>query len=109
MGSVHRLRIAVDRPAIEAFCDRWRICALSFFGSVLTDRFAEGSDVDVLVRFDEDAGWSLMDVVTMQDELAKILGHDVDIIERPALERDPNWIRRDEILSNAQEYLVVAR
>jgi len=44
--------------------------------------------VGVLVRFAEDAGWSLSDWVDMMDELKAIFGRDVDLVEREAL-RNP--------------------
>lgn len=100
------LPIPADRAKIEAFCVRWKIVEFGFYGSVLSDRFGAESDVDVLVEFDSDAGWSLMDHVRMEDELAEILGREVDMAVRSAIEADPNWIRRKEILASAETYLV---
>ncbi|MEX2394694.1 MAG: nucleotidyltransferase domain-containing protein [Actinomycetota bacterium] len=100
------LRLEVDRRSIEDLCARWNILEFAFFGSVLTDAFGPASDVDVLVEFDEDARWSLLDLVEMKDELVRILGRPVDIVERRALIDDPNWIRRNEILQTAEPYIV---
>ncbi len=87
---------------MEAFCKRWMVGELSFFGSVLRDDFGPESDVDVLVSFEPAARPSLLDHVAMKDELAEILGRPVDLVTRPAVERSRNSIRRDAILSSSE-------
>ncbi len=89
--------VSVPRQQLVDFCRRWKVTELSFFGSVMRDDFRPDSDVDVLVTFDADAGWSLLDLVTMQDELASILGRKVDLLEEAAL-RNP--YRRSTILQS---------
>lgn len=87
---------------IEAFCRRWKIVELSVFGSVLRDDFRPESDVDLLARFAPDAGWSLFDHARMERELEDLLGREVDLVSRSAVERSPNWIRREQILGTAK-------
>ena len=94
--------LVLDLAPILAFCQRWRITELAFFGSVLRADFRPDSDVDVLVTFAEDAPWSLLDEVQMVDELESIVGRTVDLVSRQAVEASPNWIRRRSILENAQ-------
>jgi hypothetical protein len=96
--------LKVDREALAAFCRRWCIAELAFFGSVLRDDFGPESDVDALVTPGPEAGWSLLDHVTMEDELSSILGRKAEFVTRSALERSTNWIRRDAILSTAIPY-----
>ncbi len=48
-------RIDISRERLADFCRRHHIRKLSFFGSVLRDDFAPGSDVDVLVEFERGA------------------------------------------------------
>ncbi|HET9228238.1 MAG TPA: nucleotidyltransferase family protein [Thermoanaerobaculia bacterium] len=93
------LPIQLPEAEIERFCRRWKISELSLFGSVLRDEFRPDSDVDVLVSFGPDARWSLFDVVRMEEELQEILGRKVDLVERVAVERSENYIRRKSILS----------
>lgn len=101
------IALPLDRKAIEAFCRKWRITELSLFGSVLRpDDFRDDSDVDVLVTFDEAAPWSLFDLVEMQDELKAIVGRDVDLVEKVAVERSPNYIRRRSILESQRTFYV---
>jgi predicted nucleotidyltransferase len=94
MSSIQNLE--PDRQ-IADFCRKWRVRELSLFGSALRDDFRAESDVDVLVSFDPRAEWSLLDLVAMQEELAALMGRDVDLVEEEAL-RNP--YRRAAILSS---------
>ena len=91
--------ITIPADALEAFCPKWRVRELALFGSVLRDDFGPDSDVDVLISFDEDAPWSLWDLIAMQDELAELFGRPVDLVEREGL-RNP--FRRRRILETRQ-------
>lgn len=92
-------RIDIDRERIAAFCSKWRITEFGLFGSVLREDFGPESDIDVLVTFSDDAPWSLLDIVTMRDELAGMLHRPVDIVEKKAL---VNPYRRRRILSSCE-------
>ncbi|MBM3330028.1 MAG: nucleotidyltransferase family protein [Calditrichaeota bacterium] len=100
------LRLPIDRDRVEAYCRKWKIVELAFFGSVLRDDFRPDSDVDVLVRFAEGSRWSLLDVVRAENELSEIVGRDVDLVERKAVEMNAHKTRNKHILGNMQEYYV---
>jgi predicted nucleotidyltransferase len=93
-------KINLPETEIGQFCRRWQISDLSLFGSVLRDDFRSDSDVDVLVTFAPESRWSLFDMVRMQKELETILGREVDLVERKAVEESENYIRRKRILSD---------
>lgn len=99
-------QIQVDKERITEFCRKYRIRSMSFFGSVLREDFGADSDVDVMVSFNEDAHWSLLDLVNMQEELAGILGREVDLVEREAIEASENYIRRRHILQTEEPIYV---
>ncbi len=67
---------------------------------MLRDDFRPDSDIDVLVTFAPNPGWSLFDLVHMEDELEVMFGREVDLVERPTVERSENYIRRRNILSS---------
>ncbi len=102
-----RPKIEIPQQQIADFCRRHRIRQMSLFGSALRDDFAAGSDIDVLVSFALDARHSLFDMVAMQNELQAIFGREVDLVERSAVERSENYIRRKDILQN-QEIIYAA-
>ncbi len=89
-------KIEIPMDKIEAFCQKWKITEFSLFGSVLRDDFRPDSDVDVLVSFEENAGWDLMDWVDMIEELKVIFRREVDLVSKKGL-RNP--FRRHEILT----------
>jgi len=93
----------IPQAALSAFCERWQITEFALFGSALRDDFDPSrSDVDVLVTFAPDARWTLLDMVRMQDELTAIIGYEVDLVERQAIESSNNHIRRKAILNSAR-------
>lgn len=99
-------RIPIDRTKIADFCRKWKIKELALFGSVLREDFRPDSDVDVLVTFEEGAGWTLFDIVHVRNELGELMGREVDLVERRAVERSDNYIRRRHILGSAESLYV---
>ncbi len=98
------MNACIDTSAdeIAAFCERWQVAELALFGSVLRDDFGPESDVDVLVRFKPEARHTLLDMTRMEDELSRVLGRRADMVERAAVERSRNYIRREAILQSAE-------
>ncbi len=99
-------RLQFDTDKLIDFCKRHDIVELGLFGSVLRDDFRPDSDVDVLVTFSEGSRHGLFDVVHMQDELAELLGREVDLVEREAVEQSENYIRRQHILEHVERVYV---
>lgn len=97
-------KLDIEPAEIERFCQKWQVTELALFGSALRDDFRTNSDVDLLVSFAKDATWSLFDLVTMEDELSTLLGREVDLVERSALEHSENYIRRRHILASAEPF-----
>ncbi len=88
--------------AVADFCRRWHVEELALFGSVLGETFGPGSDVDVLVSFDEGARHTLLDLDDMERELGDMFGRKVDLVSRRGVEASKNLARRNSILSSAQ-------
>lgn len=84
---------------IAEFCRKWKVRRFSLFGSVLREDFGPDSDVDVLVSFQPDSTWDLLDMVDMRDELVTLFGREVDLVEEEGLQ---NPFRRSNILSTRQ-------
>lgn len=89
-------KIDIPMEKIIAFCQKWKVIEFSLFGSVLRDDFRPDSDVDVLVSFEESAGWDLYDWVDMIEELKVIFGREVDLVSKKGI-RNP--FRRHSILT----------
>ncbi len=95
-------QVSIRKDQLTAFCKRWQVTELALFGSVLRDDFRPESDVDVLVEFEKRARHTLLDIAQMENELSRMLGRDVDLIERTAVEQSRNYIRRKAILDSAE-------
>jgi predicted nucleotidyltransferase len=96
-------RIQVPRDRLAEFCRRNHIRRLALFGSVLRDDFTPGSDVDVLVEFEPGHTPGLA-FITIQDELADLLGRRVDLNTPACL--SPYF--RQEVLDEAEVLYVAA-
>jgi predicted nucleotidyltransferase len=97
-----KVRVSIPRKKLADFCRRWKVSELAFFGSVLRDDFRPNSDIDLLISFSPQAKNTLFDLVRMQNELKDIFGREVDLVERRAIEKSENYIRRKSILSNTK-------
>ncbi len=94
------IKIIIPKNQIEAFGKKWKVKELAIFGSVLRDDFNTlTSDIDVLITFLPNDNWG-WEIVEMKEELEQIFKHKVDLIEKSAVEKDSNPIRRQEILKN---------
>ena len=101
-----KVRLELPADALKEFCARHKIKSLALFGSVLREDFGPSSDIDVLVEYEDRARHDLWDHFYMQEELERMLGRHVDLINRQALEQSQNWIRRQAILESAQTVYV---
>jgi len=97
MNKQSKIDIPMDK--IRDFCRRWKITEFSLFGSVLRDDFRPDSDVDVMISFEESAGWDLYDIVDMKEELKALFSREVDLVEKGAI-RNP--FRRHSILTTKE-------
>jgi predicted nucleotidyltransferase len=92
----------LTEEALRELCRKWKIRRLALFGSALTGRLGPESDVDLLAEFEPGENWSLMDLARAEEEFGRLLGRKVDLVDRVALQRSANWIRRQAILSSAE-------
>lgn len=72
---------------------------MAIFGSALREDFGPESDLDLLVTFSEEARWTLFDWAEMIEELKKMTGRDIDLVDRESI-RNP--FRRRSILARME-------
>lgn len=94
----------IDPDSLSDFCHRWKISRLEVFGSVARGEERPDSDLDLLVTFEPDARWTLLDQVAMEDELAVRVGRRVEMVTRRAVESSRNPLRRRMILDEAEPF-----
>jgi hypothetical protein len=64
---------------LKNFCKVNSIKKLSLFGSYLHNEYNEESDVDLLVEFNDNTTYGLLDVARIERELSEIIGKKVDL------------------------------
>ncbi len=89
--------------AIADVCRKHDVEELSIFGSALRDDFGPESDIDFLVVFkNNDAGPWMGKFTDVEEDLSRVLGRRVDVVDRRGVEQSENYVRRRHILSSAQ-------
>ena len=93
--------LAELRTLLHTFCQKHGIRRLDIFGSSARGLVRAGSDVDLLVTFDESKRVSTGEVLEMAGEAEELVGVPVDFVLRQSLEESPNRFARDHILETA--------
>ncbi|MBR3626170.1 MAG: nucleotidyltransferase domain-containing protein [Bacteroidaceae bacterium] len=76
-------------PQINALCKKHKVNTLFVFGSILTDRFNDESDIDLLVDFKGiDLSKYVNNYFDFKDSLQNLLGRKIDLLEDKAI-RNP--------------------
>lgn len=80
--------IELNLQSIIALCRKYKVKSLAVFGSILTDRFNDKSDVDFLVDFgaiDHDKFDYVTNFFDFRYALEELLKRRIDLIEEKAL------------------------
>lgn len=96
--------IQARRDEVAVLCRRFGVVRLDVFGSAARgdDFDPDRSDADLLVTFAADREPGLAAFLDFKAAMEGLLGRRVDLVERPAVERSRNTIRRRNILNEAQ-------
>lgn len=71
---------------ITELCKTHRVVSLSVFGSILTPRFSEESDIDFVVEFEDGLAEDYADnYLSMHESLQHLLGREIDLLENKAI------------------------
>ena len=76
-----------NRDALEQVCRQYYVSKLYLFGSALTEKFSDDSDVDFLVIFQEniDLAYYADNYFDFTDSLEKIFGRKIDLQKDKAI------------------------
>jgi len=74
------------RSQIIELCDKHNVKELYLFGSVLTDRFNDSSDIDMLIQFNQVELLEYFDnYMDLKEKLEKMFNRQVDLVENQAV------------------------
>jgi predicted nucleotidyltransferase len=91
-------QIQIPETEITELCRRNGIRKLALFGSILTNRFSDASDVDVLVEFRPQERVGFFRLADVEAELSRLLGgRKVDL--RTPMDLSRHF--RDEVVQSA--------
>jgi predicted nucleotidyltransferase len=91
-------QIEIPEAQIDELCRREGIKKLALFGSVLTGRFSESSDLDVLVEFRPDTRVGFFRLADIEAELSRLFGGRKIDLRTPM---DLSRYFRDEVIRDA--------
>ena len=70
------------KPSLE---EKFEVKSIGIFGSYIRGEEKKGSDLDILVEFEESADLSLLDFIRLENHLSEELGVKVDLVEKGTL------------------------
>ena len=97
-GSMPVAQIQIPKAEINDLCRRNGVRKLALFGSVLTNRFSDASDVDVLVEFRPQERVGFFRLADLEAELSRLLGGRKVDVRTPM---DLSRYFRDEVVRSA--------
>ena len=99
-------QIIIDqRASLAALCRSYGVTRLDVFGSAArAENFdAARSDIDFLVSFTPELRNNLTAFLDFKGALEALIGRPVDLVERAAVETSRNYIRRRQIIAEAEQ------
>lgn len=92
---------SIPSERIAELCRRWKVRRLWLFGSCARGEQSLASDVDLLVEFLPDAGWSYFEIFDLEDEFSLLIGRTVDL--RTVREIETNPVVSEHVHSDRKE------
>lgn len=100
--------VSARRDAIAELCRRFHVRRLEVFGSAArgADFDAQRSDADFLIEFEPGQDPGMAGFMDLKQALEQAVGRPVDLVDRLAVERSRNYLRRRQILGEAEPVYV---
>jgi len=100
--------VSSKRDALAELSRRFHVRRLEVFGSAARgeDFDAQRSDADFLIEFEPGCDPGLAGFMDIKEALEQTVGRPVDLVDRLAVERSRNYIRRRQILREAEAVYV---
>ena len=93
--------IEINRNVISTLCENHQVKQLFLFGSILSDRFNNSSDIDMLVQFSNVELLEYFDnYMDLKEKFEKLLERPVDLVENQTI-KNPVFrkiVDRDKLL-----------
>lgn len=102
------MKLEYDHEELGRFCRIHGIQRMEAFGSALGDDFRPASDLDLLatLRPDVDVRLGILEWVSLKNDLERIFGRRVDLLDRQTVLKSRNPYRRTSILERTETLYV---
>jgi predicted nucleotidyltransferase len=78
--------IDVNKEKLTELCNKHKVKELYLFGSILTDKFNDSSDIDMLIQFHKIELLDYFDnYMDLKEELEQLFNRPVDLVENQAI------------------------
>ncbi len=100
--------VTAKLDALAELCRRFHVRRLEVFGSAARggDFDPARSDVDFLIEFEPGADPGMGGFLDVEEALEELVGRPVDLVDRLAVEQSRNYLRRRQILQDAEPVYV---
>lgn len=84
MKNIEEIKKKIEKlkPSLK---EKFKVKSIGIFGSYIRGEEKKGSDLDILIEFEESADLSLLDFIGLENYLSEELGVKVDLVEKSAL------------------------
>lgn len=81
--------VEINRDKLIELCEQHKVKELYLFGSILTDKFNDSSDIDMLIQFSQIDVLEYFDnYMDLKEALENLFQREVDLVENQAI-RNP--------------------
>ena len=96
--------VGSKRDALAELCRQFHVRRLEVFGSAARDADfdAQRSDADFLIEFEPSRDPGMAGFMDIKQAPEQAVGRSVELVDRPAVERSRNYLRRRHILGEAE-------
>jgi len=70
---------------IKKICEKYNVLRLSVFGSAVTEKFNDASDIDLLLELDNEISSNIIIYMKLKNELEDLFGHQIDLVMPKAI------------------------
>lgn len=84
VNTIEDIKRLLKKHRDELF-ERYKIKELGIFGSYVRGEQKKGSDIDILVEFDEDNVPDLLEFISIEEGIEKLLGKRVDLLRKDSI------------------------
>lgn len=100
--------VSTRLDALAKLSRRFHVRRLGMFGSAARgeDFDPTSSDIDFLIEFETDADPGMAGFLDVEAALQEVVGRPVDLVDRLAIEQSRNYLRRRQILGDAEPVYV---